>query len=280
MSLEQTSSIVLQNTKISLSEAGKGLPVLCLHGNPGSKSTFSEMMKLLDNTNIKLLALDRPGHNSTEELLGDKNDLWHDASVYSELIDKKLGGKSWILGHSYGCLTALKIAVKYPEKVRGILMINPMIVPNSSRESCSWIPSLAKGAILGTFFGVFLPNEYHEFFTEYMKNMYLPGKASADDEERWVQRFSRFESVIAYLTDKNTQIRICSELSENVKNLNIPVYALFGEKDALYDLKRQQDFISVIPGAKSETKEDAGHYMPVLNAEACVDFLKKNLPTS
>lgn len=278
MSLEQTSSIILQNTKISLSEAGKGEPVLCLHGNPGNKNTFSEMMKKLDNTGIKLLALDRPGHNSTEELLGDKSDLWLDVSVYSELIDKKLGGKAWLLGHSYGCLTALKVAVKYPEKVNGIIMINPMIVPNKPKEKCSLIPSIAKGALLGTIFGVWLPNEYEDVFTDFVNKLYSPEKPSADVEELWVQKFSRFESVIAYLTDKNTQIRICSEITKEAENFKKPVSVLFGGKDALYDLQRQKEFFAAaMPGAKLETDEDAGHYMPVLNPETCVGFLKKSI---
>ena len=277
MSLEQTSSITLQNTKLSLSDAGKGEPILCLHGNPGSKNTFSELMKKLDGLNIKLMALDRPGHNSSEELLGDKNDLWNDTLVYSELIQNKLGGKAWLLGHSYGCLTALKIAIKHPENVKGIIMINPQIVPDNPKAGCSIIPNLAKGAFLGTIFGVWLPNEYNEIFTERIEKLYSPTVPNDDEKERWVQRFSRFESVIAFLTDNNTQIKIQSELTQEVSNLKTPVYALFGEKDALSNLKAQQDFVATIPGAKSETAAEAGHYMPVLNPDACIDFIKKSI---
>ena len=71
--LEQTSFITLQDLKLSYSEAGKGEPILCLHGNPSSKSVFSNMMTKLDNLNIKLVALDRPGHNATDEIPNEKN---------------------------------------------------------------------------------------------------------------------------------------------------------------------------------------------------------------
>ena len=92
--LEQTSFITLQDLKLSYSEAGKGEPILCLHGNPSSKSVFSNMMTKLDGLNIKLVAIDRPGHNATDEIPNEKNDLWYDTFIYSDFIKAKLNKKT------------------------------------------------------------------------------------------------------------------------------------------------------------------------------------------
>lgn len=276
-SLEQTSSITLQNTRISYSEAGKGEQVLCLHGNPGCKSIFSELMTKLEGTGIKLLAPDRPGHNSSEELLGDKKDLWHDTSVYSELIDARLGGKSWVMGHSYGCLTALKLAIKHPDKVKGLVLINPYIVPDEPGASCSWIPTLAKGAFMGTIFGVLLPNDYQEIFTQYLKGIFEPEKPTDDYLEKWLQRYTRFESIMAYLNDNNTLIKLEAELREELKKLSLPVYALFGGKDGLYELDRQKEAISLIPNVKTETIDEAGHFIVNNNTDLCIKYLSKSI---
>ena len=124
-SLEQSSSVVLHDLKVSLSEAGKGESVLCFHGNPGNKSVFSDMMAKIKGVDVKLIALDRPGHNLSDEFQNDQKDLWYDAHFYADLINAKLNKKTWILGHDYGCLTALKIAIKHPESVKGLLLINP-----------------------------------------------------------------------------------------------------------------------------------------------------------
>lgn len=272
-SLEQTSSLVLQNTRLSLSEAGKGEAVLCLHGNPGSKSIFSELMTKLEGLNIKLLSIDRPGHNSSEELLIDSQDLWGDSSIYSELIDCKLNKKAWLLGHSYGCLTALKIAIKQPNKVKGLIFINPQIVPDNPKDKVSSIPKWAKGALLGSIFGIWLPNEYQSIFTEILNKMYMPQVPSEDYADRWLQKFTRFESVIAYLTDKNNIISIQKELKEELTKINLPVYALFGEKDAFSDLERQKEAVGMIPSSRIEVCEEAGHYMPLLNPKDCIDFI-------
>lgn len=279
-SLEQTSSLVLQNTRLSLSEGGKGEPVLCLHGNPGNKSIFSELMTKLEGLNIKLLSLDRPGHNSSEELLNDGEDLWGDSSIYAELIDCKLNKKAWLLGHSQGCLTALKVAIKYPDRVKGLILLNPQIVPDNPKDKVSSIPKWAKGALLGSIFGIWLPNEYQSIFTELLNKVYMPLVPSEDYADRWLQKFTRFESIIAYLTDKNNLISIQKELKEELKKINLPVYALFGGKDAFSNLERQKEAIEMIPNVQHRVCEEAGHYMPLQNPQLCIDFVREKVHQS
>ena len=128
---------------------------------------------------------------------------------------------------------------------------------------------------MGTIFGVFLPNDYQIIFTKLINELHAPMTPTEDYMEKWLQRYTRFESILAYLNDGNAQIKIKDELQEEMKKLSIPVHAIFGAKDGLYDLKRQQDAVALIPNAKSEMAEEAGHYMPYNNPELCVDFIKK-----
>lgn len=273
--LEITSSIKLQDIKISISEAGKGEPILCLHGNPGNKSTFSNLMTKLSGLNIKLLSLDRPGHNYTEELHYEKNNLWYDTSLYADLIDKRLNKKTWLLGHGYGCLTSLKIAIKHPDKVKGLFLINPTVALDNPRERISIIPDYSKGAITGSILGIFLPINYHEIFNTFIKNLFLPEKPSDDYVELCIERFKRYENIIWYLIDKNIQIKIQDELKDNLKNFSFPTFALFGGKDGISNLNNQKEILSLIPNVKIEELEDLGHNIPYLNPDKCLDFIKK-----
>ena len=273
--LEQLTSITLQDIKVSLSEAGKGEAILCLHGNPGYRKVFSNMMTKLDGLNIKLIAPDRPGHNSTDELNFDNN-LWFDTSIYADLIDHKLNKKAWILGYDYGCLPALKVAIKHPEKVKGLIFINPYIAPNAN-DKTSLIPNFAKGPLTGSILGIFLPNQYYQIFGDLLNNTFLPETGDEDYVDNWLQRFTKFENIIAYLLDKNIQIKIQDELKEEMKKISLPVFTLFGGKDALTNNQTQQEIISLIPNAKFETSEANGHYMPYLNPEICVQFIKKTI---
>ena len=95
--------------------------------------------------------------------------------------------------------------------------------------------------------------------------------------ELWIQRFIRFENVVAYQSDRNIQINIQDELKEEIKKLSLPAFALYGAKDAYTDINRQQEIVNLIPGVKSETSESSGHYMPYLNPDICLDFIKKSI---
>ncbi len=275
--LEQTSSITLQDLKLSYSEAGKGEPILCLHGNPSNKSVFSNMMTKLDGLNIKLVAIDRPGHNATDEIPNEKNDLWYDTFIYSDFIKAKLNKKAWILGHSYGCLTALKIAIKYPERVKGLIFINPLVATATPNESTSSIPYFSKGFLTGSILGLWLPIEYPKVLSDILNKYFQPEKPADDYSELWIQKFIRFENVVAYHIDRNIQINIQNELKEEMKKLSLPTFALYGAKDAYTDINRQQEIVNLIPGVKSETSESSGHYMPYLNPDICLDFIKKSI---
>ncbi len=275
--LEQTSFVKLQDIKLSISSAGKGEPVLCLHGSPGNKSIFSNLMTKLEGLNIKLLSVDRLGHNGVDDLPNEKNDPWYDTSVYADLIDNKLDKKAWILGYDYGCLTALKIAIKHPEKVKGLIFINPYIMLNNPNQGCSSVPYYAKGPLTGSILGIWLPYEYFTIFGDLIKKLFAPETPSEDYFDTWIQRFTRFENIISYLTDQNLQILIQDELKEELKKFSLPVFTLLGGKDAFADNKQQQELLSTIPNIKVETSENSGHYMPYLNPDICIDFIKKSI---
>ena len=276
-SLEQISSITIQDTKISFSIAGKGEPILCFHGNPGTKSIFSNMMSKLENTNIKLIAPDRFGHNLTDELFSEKEDLWQDTSIYASLINAKLDKKGWILGYDYGCLTALKIAIKYPDKVKGLILINPYISPESPDDKLSSLPKFAKNFFIGTILGIFVPYDYETIFTKRITDTFSPEKPSEDYIDNSLQRIARFESILAFINDNNIRIKIQNELKEEMKKISVPSFAVFGSKDAITNIEKQKEIISLIPNIKTEISESNGHFMPYLNPNYCIEFIKKSI---
>ena len=277
-SIEQISSILINDTKISISEAGKGEKILCLHGNPGNKNTFSNLMTKLEGTNIKLIAPDRPGHNLTDELPSDSNNLWEDTNIYTSLINSKLNKKCWLLGYDYGCLTALKIAIKNPDMVKGLILINPYIIPEYCGDNTfSLAPKYAKGFLIGSILGVMLPYNYEDIFDQRIRDQFRPEIPKEDYLDVNTQRYSRFESVVAFLNDNNIRINIQDELKEEMKKLSNPCFALFGGKDAINNIQTQQEAISLIANSKTETLEEAGHFIPYLNPESCIEFIKKSI---
>lgn len=117
----------LDGKKVSYYEEGdreKPL-IVCLHGLAGSADySFSTLIQTLSNC-FQLVLIDQPGHgkstafNREEEYLFSKLATWYD-KVFEMIIDKPF----YIVGHSWGADVALHYAKYYPEKIKGIILLD------------------------------------------------------------------------------------------------------------------------------------------------------------
>lgn len=102
--------------------AADGVPVVVLHGGPGSGSQPG-VLRLFDLTRFRVVLVDQRGtgastpygsvrHNRTENLLDDL-----------EAIRKRLGFAQWgVFGGSWGAALALAYAGRFPESVSGVVL--------------------------------------------------------------------------------------------------------------------------------------------------------------
>ena len=106
-----------------------GLPVVLLHG---SSSNLEAMRQPLGERLAKLhrvILIDRPGHGwSTRARLGDST-----SEVQGRMIDEalaKLGiGKAIFVAHSWSGALGTRIALDYPERVAGLVLLAPVAYP-------------------------------------------------------------------------------------------------------------------------------------------------------
>jgi pimeloyl-ACP methyl ester carboxylesterase len=279
--LEQTTALEIRETRISFSEAGKGEPVLMLHGNPGSRKDFFAILSESENLPCRLIMPDRPGHNGSEELLNDTNDPWLDTEVYAELIDRRCNGSAWLFGYSMGCHIASRIAMRFPDKVNGIIMAAPFLVSKKASDKPSSIPDLAKGAVLGTVFGIALPLLSQTRMQKHISNVFSPETPAQEYIDTWLPRYTRFESLIAMMQDKNAMLKTQKDVAQGFKELACPVFAIIGTKDAVCSATSQQQFIiENLPQAKIRSIADAGHAIPMTHPEECLATIREALNIS
>lgn len=270
---EINSSLNIMNTRLSISEAGSGTPYLALHDNPGSKQDLAEITKFMTDGKGKLINLDRPGHNGSEEILNPDKDPYLDAKLYSELIDKKCNGSAWLLGYSFGAYTALKIATQFPKKIKGLAFISPYITPVN--ESRSTVPNYVRNPIIGTFFGIVKPIFEADRIKKRLIDIFKPNEVDEAYLEKWMPRYTRFESLLANYIDINEMLETYKEVYENLKNIKVPVKVLFGRKDQFMDIENQSNIIKqYFPEAKILVEEELGHAIPVVSPQKCADFLE------
>lgn len=102
---------------LGLQRHGYGPTVVWLHGFTQTRDSAHSFRTILAGTN-ELLTLDLPGHGENAPLQATLNET-------ADLLALKLGEKPFILGgYSLGARVALHFALKYPERLRGLVVLS------------------------------------------------------------------------------------------------------------------------------------------------------------
>lgn len=98
--------------------AGKGKPIVLLHGAPGVLSDFDRVVSKLNGRHW--IAIDRPGYGASE---GRTGEIYGQADSIHTLLKKLRLEDATVVGHSYGGALALALADRHPEDVGRILLV-------------------------------------------------------------------------------------------------------------------------------------------------------------
>jgi pimeloyl-ACP methyl ester carboxylesterase len=122
-------------------ERGEGPPVVLLHGNAVLLQDF-EGSRLIDAlaTSHRVIAFDRPGFGYSER---PRDRLWT-AAAQAALFKKALVQldveQPVVLGHSWGTLAALEMAVQFPDDICGIVLLSGYYYPTARLDSAMSAP--------------------------------------------------------------------------------------------------------------------------------------------
>lgn len=104
-------------------EEGKGTPVILLHGLGGTSRVWSDVRKLLSPLQLKVIAFDLLGFGSSPKPAWAKYDVDdHARAVIASLNKMRLGQPAIIVGHSMGCLVAVRVARLRPDLAKHLVL--------------------------------------------------------------------------------------------------------------------------------------------------------------
>jgi pimeloyl-ACP methyl ester carboxylesterase len=115
-------TIHYKNTNVSFTDTGKGTTVVLLHGFLENQLMWNDLIPELALKN-RVVTIDLLGHGQTDCLsyvhsMEDQADM-----VQAVLLDLKIR-KAIFVGHSMGGYVALAFAELYPEKIKGLVLMN------------------------------------------------------------------------------------------------------------------------------------------------------------
>lgn len=114
---------------------GKGFPILCLHGHPGSGGAMSVFTQHLSQRFLTL-APDLRGYgqsrvNESFEMNAHLNDL-------EALLERFQVKKCLVIGWSLGGILALELALRMPEQISGLILIASAARPRGNHPPVHW----------------------------------------------------------------------------------------------------------------------------------------------
>jgi pimeloyl-ACP methyl ester carboxylesterase len=134
-----------KSMQLVFNQAGEGWPILCLHGHPGSADCMKVFTDALSQ-DFWTIAPDLRGYGRSktrspfvmEDHLGD----------LEALLDLLNIQDCFILGWSLGGILALELALRYPERIKGLILVataaNPISnLPQPSKQE--WVNTLIAG---------------------------------------------------------------------------------------------------------------------------------------
>ena len=123
---------------LSLLRAGRGEPVVMLHGLGASKASFLPTVAALAYS-FRTIVVDLPGHGDSAKPLAAPYDArWFARSVVA-LLDALELERAHLIGNSMGGRVALEVGLSYPERVARIALLAPAMAWRRERR---WAPFL------------------------------------------------------------------------------------------------------------------------------------------
>jgi pimeloyl-ACP methyl ester carboxylesterase/putative sterol carrier protein len=112
-------------TRVSTYVLGTGRPLVLLHGLGATKISWLPFLAPL-SSRYRLIVPDLPGHGESAKPKADYSPQVH-ASTIRCLMDELDMGQASIVGNSLGGRIALEMALRWPERVRDLSLLDPSV---------------------------------------------------------------------------------------------------------------------------------------------------------
>ena len=226
-------------------------PIVMIHGASSNLETMRHPLGDLLAVNHRVILIDRPGHGwSSRAQLSDST-----PAIQGRMIDEaleKLGvGKAIFVVHSWAGALGARMALDYPERVAGLVMLAPVAYP--WRGGVGWYNKLVTTPLIGPLlaYTITLPLGY--FLTESgARSVFLP-QAMPDGfvENSATPLLLRPREFLANAWDLVTLKAAVIEQAPRYAEIKAPVVVIAGDADkTVWPTIHSQPFAATVPNAK------------------------------
>ena len=244
--------VEVSGRKVDLRRAGSGEPFVYLHSSVGEFWMPEFLEKLLGRFEVIVPAHPGFGESTVIEDIADVEDL---AFHYSDLFRELEIQDPVLCGLSLGGWIAAEIAVRWPDPVRALVLIDPVGI---------WLDEAPISPIWGVESEVLVETLFADHSHPLAQLMLSIDLDDPPPEEILLQFISQQSATAKigwdpYLHDP--------KLASRLSRISSPSLVLWGEDDRMVSPTYGKHYASLIPGARFETVP-GGHLAALENPEA------------
>jgi pimeloyl-ACP methyl ester carboxylesterase len=252
-SSDAITSVVVNGTTIEMVDRGKGRPILFLHPGIGFDPAAPALTELANSG--RLIAPWHPGFG-TSQLPKGMTTVDDVSYFYLDLLDQLDISDVYVIGVGLGGWIAAEIAVKNSARLSRLVMANAIGVKIGDRETRDIVDIWS-----------LMPNEFNEI-------AYFDPKAGEIDYKNLPEAES-----LAAARNREAYARLAwspymhnPKLKNRLHRIKLPTLFLWGAADRVLSEKYGRGYCNLIPDAKFETIERAGHFPHI---EQPIEFARR-----
>jgi esterase len=121
--LDRVPEADVNGIRLHYEEQGEGAPIACIHGTGSSALVWGEEIGELARLG-RVIAYDRRGHTRSERPEPyERSSVAEHADDAAALLEAVGVGPAVVIGRSYGGAVAVDLALRYPERVRALVLL-------------------------------------------------------------------------------------------------------------------------------------------------------------
>lgn len=250
---------------------GSGPPVVLIHGIAASSADWSRLMPLLVSAGYKAIAVDLLGHGDSTQPEDPKQ--YSTQLVYAALEEwiDSLGFDTpfYLIGHSLGGYMSLTYAMNHPDRVRAMVLINPLY-------SLSQLTGLLDRFMPFTGVGISLLKATPQWLVNSFLSYNDSFLTKVDQETRWAYARDIKRASPYFLRIPAT----AADLKPKLPSIEPQALVLWGVEDRIEKADSFPELVSGLPNATGKGILDAGHHPHQSKADIVspmiLDFFKRH----
>jgi esterase len=138
-----TTGLSANPVRLYYEERGNGPPILCIHGAGGTALAWADAVDKLARLG-RVIAYDRRGCARSERPQPyERTSVGEHADDAAALLDALAAVPAIVVGRSYGGTVATDLALRYPDRVRALVLLEPDAPRELAPAVAAWVDAVA-----------------------------------------------------------------------------------------------------------------------------------------